>query len=124
MSVVDLAEQLCEHIALLKRQHKSGTTPSFGQVDDLFDLGDRLFTAIQASPRITERELRPVACSVRGCFASGNTLTHGLPFCSAHARVVIETMKSLQGLMPELHAHISRVAWPTAPHSAAPDPRD
>lgn len=123
MSAVSMATQLCDHVALLKKQHKSGVTPTFGQVDDLFDMADRLQHALDTGGALEDPAL---TCTVRGCPALALAMTNGHPYCESHAREVSHLLTSLNKLLPDLHASLSRVSWPTTGTGrvTGPDPRD
>lgn len=119
----EIADQLCDHIDLLRKQHKAGLTPSFGQIDDLFELSDQLRAAARASATPAA-----LVCSVRGCLQDAGALVAGKPYCRVHGRQVGEVLSSLQELMPDVYASVGRVEWPTTRPSLAvvngPDPRD
>lgn len=112
MATHTLAAELVSLIGHLKQQHKAGITPSYGQVDDLFDLGERLGVALQAGITVGND------CTVPGCqYAAGEEVS-GLLYCHAHAQEARQMLDALRTLMPNVFARVSRVEWPTAP--AAP----
>lgn len=114
-----VAVQLCDLIDQLRKQHRAGITPTFGQVEDLFDLGDRLRVEVRLE---AARDEKPAArgCSVRGCEGSATTQLAQHPYCVRHARVIGETLTRVQQLLHEASVTVGRVQWPTVDV----DPRD
>lgn len=112
MAAESIATELVALIAQLKQQHKSGFTPTFGQIDDLFDYGERLGVALQAGSEFTPA---PV-CTHRGCGNHAFLKIGGMPYCPRHAPDARELLQSLQAVMPAVFDRLTRVDWPLGEH--------
>ncbi len=112
MAAHGLATALVALIAQLKHQHKAGITPSYGQVDDLFDLGDRLHVALQAGAPLAAAP----SCTHAGCDHHAFVEIAGMPYCAPHAADARDLLESLQTVMPAVFERVTRVEWPLGEH--------
>lgn len=117
-----IARQLCAHVAALKQQHRAGITPSYGQVEDLFDFGERLSQVLdsgEATPPPLPR------CSNESCAAPATTTIAGQAYCGTCAHAVRQLLRDLEGFK----LHTVRMDWPRHAGTvdgrvSGPDPRD
>lgn len=107
-----LIEQLCDHIDLLRKQHRAAINPSFGQIDELFELCDQVRAAVRAGVTVGEPVPPVTRCHVRACPHAAPMLVEGKPYCLRHGQDVRVLLGSLQDLMPDVYANLTRVDWP------------
>ena len=121
---MSVALQLCDLIDVLRKQHRAGITPTFGQVEDLFDLADHLRVQARLEAPAPER-VAVRGCSVRGCDGAVSAELSEHPYCGRHARVMRETLGRVQQLLHEAAVTVGRVQWPVSTVGVADiDPRD
>lgn len=104
-----IAELLCRHIRTLKAQHKAGITPHFGQLDDLFDLGEQLEESVLLLPvaACQPKATQPIPCSAPGCVTRlVNMRVNGRCYCRAHGIQMEAALNALGRLAPTLHAAV------------------
>lgn len=108
---------LVRTIRTIRGQHKAGIPPSFGQIDDLFDLGERLSTELQ----IADPESARVACSIGDCKRVAETRLVGQPYCRRCADALDAATMQIHSDAPQLARErvaamvAGRVPWPKAP---------
>lgn len=115
MSVVlqEVGHQLVGNLRRLKQQHSAGITPTFGQVEELFDLGEQLDVAI----RLSEPAL---PCSIDTCRRAAATKVHSRPYCERCARALQAVTTQVAQDAPEiararLEAMVrGRAPWPAS----------
>ncbi|MGE3519245.1 MAG: hypothetical protein AB7J63_09865 [Vicinamibacterales bacterium] len=112
---MDLIEQLCDHIDLLRKQHRAAINPSFGQVDELFELGDQVRASVRARAVVSEPLTPLTPCSVPACPYEAPMLVQEKSYCLRHGQEARTLLAAMQVLMPEVYAQVSRVDWPAAP---------
>lgn len=96
--------QLCDLIGAIERQHRAGITPTFGQVEELFEMarelrGGPMMGADQPPVRWPSGK---TPCDAPGCGADAVTDIYGTPFCRLHGDVVSRLVRVLQGYFPSL----------------------
>lgn len=135
---MSVTEQLCDLIDLLRKQHRAGITPSFGQVDELFELSDRL--RIQG---FIERHDPRRRCCVADCATPDFRVelfdANGLPYCGLHLASLRASIAQVDRLWPNGGPTAAvRTSWPVRPPVggtnlragvgpdtvSGPDPRD
>jgi len=87
------AQHLCAHVRLLKSVHKAGLTPSFGQVEDLFDLADGLEQVIDSLG--VDQAVR--SCTRPECAAAATSVVAGRPYCDPCGAAVRKLLKQVEG---------------------------
>lgn len=117
------ARQLCDLVDLLRKQHRAGITPSFGQVDELFELSDRLRGEADAPWPASRRR-----CSVPECTTPDHDVAvvsrSGKLYCSYHGDALRTALATADRLMPGVIDFV-RTDWPIASSRVTgPDPRD
>lgn len=124
MSTATLSESarlLCGQIKQLKCVHRAGLTPSFGQVEELFDRADDLERLLGSAP--AERTAR--ACTRPTCAQDATTMVGTLPYCQRCGEAARALLKNLESF--GVSAPVS-VFWPAGASGDArvtgPDPRD
>jgi hypothetical protein len=90
----DVGHQLVGTIRRLKAQHASGITPSFGQVEALFDLGEQLDTAIRLS--------EPSLPCATGCGRPAARKVETRPYCARCAQALDVVTAQIAQDAPEL----------------------
>jgi hypothetical protein len=116
---------LCDLVDLLRKQHRAGITPSFGQVDELFELSDRLRLEASVDPVDVRRR-----CSVPGCDTPVMDVAivagSGKPYCAPHASALRLALATADRLMPGVvDVRMVRTDWPIAANRVTGiDPRD
>lgn len=108
MAAESIATDLVALIAQLKQQHKAGITPSYGQVDGLFELGERLGVSLQAGSLIASQP----DCTVVLCVVPAVADVAGRPFCAPHAVEARSLLEQMRTLMPAVFERVTRVEWP------------
>lgn len=105
---VETAHLLCDHVRLLERQHRAGITPSYGQVEDLFDLARRLDTSLDAgAPLVGAPTAR---CARPGCGEVATVPIGPFAYCAPCAVQFRMLLQQLQAFGLD-----ARTTWPTAP---------
>lgn len=107
--VAQTGTRLVRHIAALKQLHKAGLTPSFGDVDQLFELGDELGRALMELPAVAPAQ----RCSRGRCTNHAEELIGNLLYCPTCAATVRRLLRDLDAF----GIHPVSAPWP---HSAAP----
>jgi len=119
--VIDQARQLVAHIKALKGLHRASLTPTFGQVETMFDLTDDLERLLDAGVAV-ERAARP--CTRPRCGLDATTMVGSYPYCAGcgdQARALLRSLEAFgvaapSGTVPSWPAGGGRVI--------GPDPRD
>lgn len=112
-SGASVATMLCDLIDMLRKQHRGGITPSFGQIEDLFEFSDRLRATVAASAMPAE-EARPSACGICGRPDQlSATVILGKRLCREHQRSLTELVRYLATAVPGALPQQSRVDWPS-----------
>lgn len=111
---VDVRQLLVTHIRQLRQQHKAGITPTYGQIDDLFDLGERL----EGEIRTTEPTM-PCALPA-GCTTPATERVGTATYCARHAQalraltqLVVEDADSI-AIARLCDMERGRAPWPAA----------
>jgi len=115
----DTARQLCAHIKALKAVHRAGLTPSFGQVEELFDRAADLDQLL--GPASVAHQVR--VCTRPSCGCAATTMVGASPLCQACGDVARTLLRNLESL--GVAAPVS-VRWPSADLGGFSilDPRD
>ena len=92
-TVHQYARLLCAYIKLLKGVHRSGLTPSFSQVDDLFILADDLERVVETDCSETAKP----QCTRSTCAAQSTCVVAGRPYCDSCADGIRKLLKGLEG---------------------------
>jgi len=109
---VDVRQLVVTAITRLEQIHRAGLQPSFGQVEDLFDLGRRLEFAIQVTPPTLPCAL-PGGCSSPATEAVGKGR-----YCTKHA----QALRALTALVEGDVANIALARLADMEHGRAPWP--
>lgn len=113
----DLRDLVSRQIAMLEQQHRAGITPSYGQVENLFDLGRLLGDAAEAdraaaAPRTPVVVSRPVParCSRPGChpLTTEREVIDGQSWCPSCA----VDLQLLHRSAARMGVAVTRVRWP------------
>lgn len=92
----DLARAVADHIELLKRQIRSDVTPTLGQVEELFDLGERIAVELM----LNEPTL---PCSIAQCSRPAVAHIGSRPYC-------VRCAKALRAVTVQVQSDASEIA--------------
>jgi hypothetical protein len=114
----NVGHQTVAAIGRLKGMHRAGLTPTYGQIEELFELGDQLDVALKlANPALP--------CSIGSCGRPAAKYLHDRPFCARCARALEAVTTQVKTDAPEIaRARIEamvrgRAPWPAEPEANA-----
>ena len=106
MALADSSHLLSQLLDRLLAQHRAGIVPTFGQLEDLIDLNDRVKRDVEcapaaeapASPRVVSA-IAPAICDVITCRSVATFSVETGRYCNTHAdlmeRIVCEVRQRL-----------------------------
>jgi hypothetical protein len=110
-SGISVANMLCDLVDLLRKQHRAGITPSFGQVEELFELSDRLRANVAASEQSTEQAFQPTCAICQRADQLGDVI-FGVRYCREHQRALAEVARYVSRAVPGAMPQQARTDWP------------
>jgi hypothetical protein len=113
VSLQRAARAVTAHIERLKAIHRSNEAPRHGDIEELFDLSERLALELKLS-------VPGLPCTLPTCTQPSADVVGGQPYCLKHARAMRELMTVVTAETPEIARtrlvamEQGRAPWPAA----------